>query len=198
MATKTFTALTAVTTLAAGDELVQWNAAAGAARKITVANFIANSPNGGLAEKGAANTFAATQTFMHPSSTTTIHIDAAAGQARAINLRTAGVNRWILQSVNNTESGSNAGSDLDLLARTDAGGAIRTVLSLIRSTGFIGLGGTPATSAVLDLQATTGALLVPRMTSVQRDALTPSNGMIIYNTTTATMQGYIASAWANM
>ncbi len=63
MATKTFTQLTAVTTLAAGDELVQWNAAAGAARKITVANFIANSPNGGLAETGAGNSFSVLQTF---------------------------------------------------------------------------------------------------------------------------------------
>lgn len=63
MATKTFTQLTAVTSLAAGDELVQWNASAGAARKITVANFIANSPNGGLAELGAAKTFTAKMTF---------------------------------------------------------------------------------------------------------------------------------------
>lgn len=61
MATKTFTQLTAVTTLASGDEVVQWNASAGAARKITVANFIANSPNGGLAELGAANVFTANQ-----------------------------------------------------------------------------------------------------------------------------------------
>lgn len=67
MATKTFTQLTAVTTLAAGDELVQWNASAGAARKITVANFIANSPNGGLAEKGAANTFTAAQVILPAS-----------------------------------------------------------------------------------------------------------------------------------
>ncbi len=63
MATKTFTQLTEVTTLAAGDELVMWNAAAGAARKVTAANFIANSPNGGLAEKGAANTFTEKQTI---------------------------------------------------------------------------------------------------------------------------------------
>lgn len=61
MATKTFTQFTAVTTLAAGDELVMWNAAAAAARKVTAANFIANSPNGGLAELGAANTFTAAQ-----------------------------------------------------------------------------------------------------------------------------------------
>lgn len=43
MATKTFTQFTAVTTLAATDELVMWNAAAAAARKITGANFVANN-----------------------------------------------------------------------------------------------------------------------------------------------------------
>lgn len=61
MATKTYTQHTAVTTLAAGDKLVMWNASAAGARNITVANFIANSPNGGLAELGAANVFTANQ-----------------------------------------------------------------------------------------------------------------------------------------
>lgn len=42
MATKTFTQLTAVTTLAAADEMVMWNNSAGAARKITITNFFAN------------------------------------------------------------------------------------------------------------------------------------------------------------
>ncbi len=197
MATKTFTALTAVTTLAAGDELVQWNASAGAARKITVANFIANSPNGGLAEKGVANTFTATQTIKHPSATTQINLDAIADQLRQLSFLAAGVDRWIMR-VGTAETGSDAGSDFSLEARNDAGGAIRKALWIKRSTGFIGLGGLPATSAALDIQATTGALLVSRMTSTQRDALTPTNGMIIYNTTTTSMQGYIAGAWANM
>ena len=34
------------------------------------------------------------------------------------------------------------------------------------------------------------------LTTVQRDALTPANGMLIYNTTTATVQKYEAGAWA--
>lgn len=60
MATKTFTQLTAyASTLAADDEVVLWDTSAAAPRKMTMANFIANSPNGGLAEKGAANAFTA-------------------------------------------------------------------------------------------------------------------------------------------
>ena len=34
------------------------------------------------------------------------------------------------------------------------------------------------------------------LTTVQRDALTPANGMLIYNTTTAEVQKYEAGAWA--
>ena len=86
MATKTFTQLTAVTTLAAGDEFVQWNASAGAARKITVANFIANSPNGGLAELGAANTWTAAQTIT-VNNTNPLVVQRSDGNAMAISLK---------------------------------------------------------------------------------------------------------------
>lgn len=203
MGTK-ISALTAyASTLATGDLVAivdvsdTAHGAGGSSRKMTIANLIANSPNGGLAEKGAANIFTAAQTIKHPSSTTQVNIDAIADQARQISFLAAGVGRWIWQVVT-AETGSDVGSDLNFLARNDAGAGIRTALAMKRSTGFIGLGGLPATSAMLDMQGTTGALLVPRMTSTQRDALTPTNGMIIYNSTTATMQGYIASAWANM
>jgi hypothetical protein len=65
--------------------------------------------------------------------------------------------------------------------------------------GDIGLGtSTPATSAKLDIDTTTGALLVSRMTTAQRDALTASNGMIIYNTSTTSMEVYQNSGWAKL
>ena len=50
----------------------------------------------------------------------------------------------------------------------------------------------------LELSATTGALLLNRLTTTQRDALTPTNGMIIYNTTTGKFQGYESGAWSNL
>ncbi|MCI0644092.1 MAG: hypothetical protein L0346_04335 [Chloroflexi bacterium] len=60
----------------------------------------------------------------------------------------------------------------------------------------IGIGtGSPNASAALDITSTVGALLVPRMTTTQRDALTAANGMVIYNTTTAELQGYVGGAW---
>lgn len=54
---------------------------------------------------------------------------------------------------------------------------------------------TPNTSAALDIQSTVGALLVPRMTTTQKTALTPTNGMIIYDTTLSKFSFYEAGAW---
>ena len=43
-----------------------------------------------------------------------------------------------------------------------------------------------------------GPIRLPRLTSVQRDALTAANGDLIYNTTTDYVQCYQANAWVNM
>jgi len=65
--------------------------------------------------------------------------------------------------------------------------------------GRVGIGTSlPNAFAVLDLEGTTGALLLTRLTTTQRDALTAANGMVIYNTTTAKFQGYEAGAWTNL
>jgi hypothetical protein len=56
----------------------------------------------------------------------------------------------------------------------------------------------PATSAALELSSTTGALLLPRMTTTQQNALTAVNGMIIYNTTTGKIQGREGGAWVDI
>jgi hypothetical protein len=40
----------------------------------------------------------------------------------------------------------------------------------------VGIGGAPASSALLDLQSTSKALIVPRMTTTQRGSLTPKKG----------------------
>lgn len=86
-----------------------------------------------------------------------------------------------------------------VFATTADGASTTSDRVVINSSGIVGIGTTsPNASSILDLTSTIGALLVPRMTTAQRDALTAANGMIIYNTTTATMQGYINGAWANM
>lgn len=49
----------------------------------------------------------------------------------------------------------------------------------------------------LELQSTLSALVVSRVTSTQRDAMTPTNGMVIYNTTTNVFQFRENAAWVN-
>jgi hypothetical protein len=45
------------------------------------------------------------------------------------------------------------------------------------------------------IDTTSGGLIVPKMTTTQRNLLTPINGMIIYNTTTNRFNTYAGSVW---
>lgn len=62
----------------------------------------------------------------------------------------------------------------------------------------VGIGGSPATGAILTLTTTDKALLLPRLTTTQRDAVTsPADGMIVFNTTTGTLQIY-STGWGEV
>ena len=54
----------------------------------------------------------------------------------------------------------------------------------------VGIGTTtPDASSILDITSTTSGILVPRMTTTQRDAISsPENSLLIFNTTTNTFQ----------
>jgi hypothetical protein len=60
------------------------------------------------------------------------------------------------------------------------------------------VGGALVASTVATFTSTTGALLLPRMTSTQRDNLTGTNGMLIYNSTLEIFQGYTNGAWTSL
>lgn len=66
------------------------------------------------------------------------------------------------------------------------------------STAKVGGTGAAATSAVMELSGTTGALLLTRLTTAEITALTGVNGMIVYNSTTDRFQGYFAGSWADL
>lgn len=56
--------------------------------------------------------------------------------------------------------------------------------------------GGPAASAQLDITSTTKGLLIPRMTTTQRNAISsPATGLEIFNTTTMQFEFYNGSAW---
>ncbi len=53
----------------------------------------------------------------------------------------------------------------------------------------------PTTDALLDLQSTTSALVIPRMLQTERDALVASAGMVIFNTDSTALEYYNGTAW---
>lgn len=53
-------------------------------------------------------------------------------------------------------------------------------------------------STALEVRSTVGAFLLPRMTSTQRDALTATNGFLIYNTTIDKAQARAGGAWVDL
>lgn len=68
---------------------------------------------------------------------------------------------------------------------------------VVDSNGVAGIGITaPNTSSILDITSTTKGLLIPRMTTTQRNAIsTPATGLLIYNTTTKTYDTYDGTTW---
>jgi hypothetical protein len=56
---------------------------------------------------------------------------------------------------------------------------------------------TPNASSALEISSTTQGFLPPRMTQVQRDVITPVEGLIVYNTTTKKPNYYDGTEWEN-
>jgi hypothetical protein len=91
----------------------------------------------------------------------------------------------------------------ELLIRTRNGGALTEAVridSLQRarfaaSVVIGGVGAAPSGNALLDLASTTKGLLIPGLTTVQRDAIsaTPEDGLTIRNLTTGRWETYIAA-----
>ncbi|MFC1515107.1 hypothetical protein ACFL5X_04310, partial [Candidatus Omnitrophota bacterium] len=76
-------------------------------------------------------------------------------------------------------------------------GSADVVLSAYSANWFmlpVGIG-TNTPQGVLDVVSTTGALIVPRMSTAQRDGFAAVNGMIIYNTTTNEFNFRENGAW---
>lgn len=53
-------------------------------------------------------------------------------------------------------------------------------------------------SVALEVESTTKAVVLSRMTTTERDALTAIAGMVVFNTTTTKFQGYDGSSWVDL
>ena len=87
-------------------------------------------------------------------------------------------------AIHNTNPG-NVGIGTDLPSeKLDVSGNVRV-------RGNVGIGTqVPNASAALEIKSNTGALLIPRMTTSERNNLNASEGMIIYNSTDLKYQGF--------
>lgn len=97
-----------------------------------------------------------------------IVIDGAAATSRQVGFRTAGSNRWLYNVNATAESGSNAGSDFQLLSRTDAGAALSTPFHITRSTGYVGINDTTP-DGQLDVRQSSTTAAVPTLELEQAD-----------------------------
>ncbi len=63
----------------------------------------------------------------------------------------------------------------------------------------VGIGTTPAASAQLDVSSTNKGFLPPRMTTSERDLISsPATGLVIFNTTTNSLEIRNSSAWVSL
>ncbi|MCB9186856.1 MAG: hypothetical protein H6601_08930 [Flavobacteriales bacterium] len=91
-------------------------------------------------------------------------------------------------------TGPVAGSDKQVIFNDggDAGADAQFVYD--KTSNHLAIGtSTVNANAALDISSTTGSLLLPRMTTAQRDALSASKGMVIYNTSDDKFQGAVES-----
>ncbi len=92
-----------------------------------------------------------------------------------------------------------SGSAYGMAFLTGNTAAARTEHMRLTSLGALIVGSTvDVPSTKLQIAGTDGAFLLPRLTTTERDNLTPTNAMRIYNTTTNQFEGYEAGAWINI
>jgi hypothetical protein len=115
------------------------------------------------------------------SGASTLAIEGVAGSQRILAWRTGTLARWMLLTTTGAESGSNVGSDLQIVRRDDAGASLGAMLHLQRTSGNLGLGTTLnvvlGSGAAYQLLNVKGAQLYVAQSSTQERplvALTPS------------------------
>jgi|GEM_PF-3530772 len=105
---------------------------------------------------------------------------------------------YSLFSLSNSAS-TLANTPLFTIASTTAGTATSTLMTILAS-GRIGIGtAAPDASALLDITSTTGGILPPRLTTVQKNAISsPAAGLTLYDSTLNKLNVYNGSAWKNV
>lgn len=88
-----------------------------------------------------------------------------------------------------------AGSNMQITFNDNDEGAGDAELLYDKETNHMTIGASPVNpDAALEIKSVDGALLLPRMTTAQRNALNPSEGMVIYNTDVQKFQGFVGDS----
>ena len=132
--TGAFTTLSASSTVS-GAGFTTWAASPPAIGGTTPAAITGTSVTGTTAVSAPAGATVGSNTV----SGVILHMDGAASHSRSIQFETAGSPRWIVQTDQTTESGSNTGSEFNIFAMTDGGSINNTPLTINRSTGLVTL-----------------------------------------------------------
>jgi len=98
--------------------------------------------------------FRGASTFGTNGTATSITIRGGQNTVRDVAFQTDTTNRWILRIASNTEAGSNAGSDLQIISRADDGSLLAVPLNITRSSGLLTVldiaGDSPAASTLTE------------------------------------------------
>ena len=94
---------------------------------------------------------------------------------------------------------SNSGMYIGGVGITMIGTNKNETLSQVTIGYFSWQGGSASASAILDIKSTTKGFLMPRMTTVEKNAIaTPATSLQVFDTTNNTPKYYTGTSWANM
>lgn len=84
-----------------------------------------------------------------------ITIDDPSGSAKTLTFATGTSSRFDLRTTTTAESGSNVGSDFEIVARNDSAGFLFTPLKITRSTGLVAIGDPTSAATTTNIRANT-------------------------------------------
>ena len=125
---------------------------------------------------------------------TYLYLDGDAGTNRGVRIRTGTATRWIVSANPDTESGGNAGGNLQFVRYDDSGNSLGTALQAFRDTGKVRIGAVGATAGI---EMGAGGPTITSGTGAPSSS--PPNGSIYLRTDgTASTTLYVraAGAWS--